>query len=136
MEVAREWKDYEILDMANGEKLERWGFVKGQPPQDVVEDDKYHIARRLYSNPEVKRQFPSLYSFYKNEMALQKAIELYEQGKNDEEDETTTLHKIGGLNSININTPENIIPELDEVLYDKPVNNSNKMMAKFLSLNN
>lgn len=119
-----------------GEKLERWGFVKGQPPQDVVEDDKYHIARRLYSNPEVKRQFPSLYSFYKNEMALQKAIELYEQGKNDEEDETTTLHKIGGLNSININTPENIIPELDEVLYDKPVNNSNKMMAKFLSLNN
>ena len=24
MEVARDWKDYEILDMANGEKLERW----------------------------------------------------------------------------------------------------------------
>ncbi len=27
MEVAREWKDYEILDMANGEKLERWGDI-------------------------------------------------------------------------------------------------------------
>ena len=27
MEVAKNWKDYEILDMANGEKLERWGDV-------------------------------------------------------------------------------------------------------------
>lgn len=24
MEVANNWSDYEILDMANGEKLERW----------------------------------------------------------------------------------------------------------------
>ncbi len=28
MNVANEWKDYEILDMANGEKLERWGNIK------------------------------------------------------------------------------------------------------------
>lgn len=27
MEVAKNWKDYEILDMANGEKLERWGNI-------------------------------------------------------------------------------------------------------------
>lgn len=27
MNIASEWKDYEILDMANGEKLERWGNV-------------------------------------------------------------------------------------------------------------
>ena len=27
MEVANGWSDYEILDMANGEKLERWGNV-------------------------------------------------------------------------------------------------------------
>ena len=25
MNIANEWKDYEIIDMANGEKLERWG---------------------------------------------------------------------------------------------------------------
>lgn len=25
MEIARNWKDYEILDMADGQKLERWG---------------------------------------------------------------------------------------------------------------
>lgn len=27
MEIAKNWKDYEILDMANGEKLERWGDI-------------------------------------------------------------------------------------------------------------
>ena len=27
MNVAKDWKDYEILDMANGEKLERWNHV-------------------------------------------------------------------------------------------------------------
>ena len=27
MELANKWKDYEILDMANGEKLERWGDI-------------------------------------------------------------------------------------------------------------
>ena len=27
MDVARDWKDYEILDMANGEKLEKWKDV-------------------------------------------------------------------------------------------------------------
>ena len=27
MIVAKDWKDYEILDMANGEKLERWGNI-------------------------------------------------------------------------------------------------------------
>ncbi len=27
MKIASNWKDYEILDMANGEKLERWGNV-------------------------------------------------------------------------------------------------------------
>ena len=25
MEIAKNWKDYEIIDMSNGEKLERWG---------------------------------------------------------------------------------------------------------------
>ena len=27
MNIANEWKDYEILDMASGEKLERWGNI-------------------------------------------------------------------------------------------------------------
>ena len=28
MNIANEWKDYEIIDMANGENLERWGNIK------------------------------------------------------------------------------------------------------------
>ena len=28
MNIANEWKDYEIIDMSNGEKLERWGDIK------------------------------------------------------------------------------------------------------------
>ncbi len=27
MEIAKDWKDYEILDMANGEKLEKWSNI-------------------------------------------------------------------------------------------------------------
>ena len=27
MNIANDWKDYEILDMASGEKLERWGNI-------------------------------------------------------------------------------------------------------------
>lgn len=27
MNIAKNWKDYEIIDMANGEKLERWGNI-------------------------------------------------------------------------------------------------------------
>ena len=27
MEVAKNWKDYKIIDMANGEKLEKWGDI-------------------------------------------------------------------------------------------------------------
>lgn len=37
MEVAKEWKDYEILDMANGEKLERWGdVILARPDPQII----------------------------------------------------------------------------------------------------
>lgn len=37
MKVANDWKDYEILDMADGEKLERWGdiFLVRPDPQII-----------------------------------------------------------------------------------------------------
>ena len=41
MRVARDWKDYEILDMANGEKLERWGnYILERPDPQIVWQDK------------------------------------------------------------------------------------------------
>ena len=37
MKIANEWKDYKILDMADGQKLEKWGdVVKGTPKYKYV----------------------------------------------------------------------------------------------------
>lgn len=43
MNIARDWKDYEILDMANGEKLERWGniYLVRPDPQIIWKDKSY-----------------------------------------------------------------------------------------------
>lgn len=41
MNIANEWKDYEILDMANGEKLERWkNIVLVRPDPQIIWKDR------------------------------------------------------------------------------------------------
>ena len=41
MDVAKDWKDYEILDMANGEKLERWGnIILIRPDPQIIWKEK------------------------------------------------------------------------------------------------
>lgn len=41
MIVANDWKDYEILDMANGEKLERWkDVILARPDPQIIWKDK------------------------------------------------------------------------------------------------
>ncbi len=41
MNIANNWKDYEILDMANGEKLERWGnVILIRPDPQIIWKDK------------------------------------------------------------------------------------------------
>lgn len=41
MEVARDWKDYQILDMANGEKLEVWkNITLVRPDPQIIWKDK------------------------------------------------------------------------------------------------
>jgi 23S rRNA (cytosine1962-C5)-methyltransferase len=43
MEVANNWSDYEILDMANGEKLERWkNITLIRPDPQIIWKDKYY----------------------------------------------------------------------------------------------
>lgn len=43
MEVANGWSDYEILDMANGEKLERWGnVILIRPDPQIIWKEKTH----------------------------------------------------------------------------------------------
>ena len=43
MNIANNWKDYEILDMANGEKLERWGnyYLIRPDPQIIWKEKSY-----------------------------------------------------------------------------------------------
>ena len=58
MKLANNWKDYEILDMANGEKLERWNsFVLVRPDPQIIWNEKSYpekwnsaIARYERSN--------------------------------------------------------------------------------------
>ena len=43
MEIANNWKDYEIIDMANGEKLERWNNVfLVRPDPQIIWKEKLH----------------------------------------------------------------------------------------------
>ena len=55
MEIARDWKDYEILDMSNGEKLERWANVilTRPDPQIIWKEktfpEKWKTANARYS---------------------------------------------------------------------------------------
>ena len=41
MNIANDWKDYKILDMADGQKLERWGdVVLSRPDPQIIWKDK------------------------------------------------------------------------------------------------
>ena len=56
MEVAENWKDYEILDMSDGEKLERWGNVIliRPDPQIIWNGKPINVdAEYIRSNPNV-----------------------------------------------------------------------------------
>ena len=80
MKIANEWKDYEILDMANGEKLERWGniYLIRPDPQIIWSEksfkDKWNMANARYirsntggGNWEYKRKLPESWDInYKN----------------------------------------------------------------------
>ncbi len=80
MEIAREWKDYEILDMSNGEKLERWNnIVLIRPdPQIIWKEktypEKWKTANAKYSRSntgggawEYKKKLPAVWQVhYKN----------------------------------------------------------------------
>ena len=80
MKVASSWKDYEILDMANGEKLERWGdFYLIRPDPQIIWDEKqfknkWNLANARYVRSssggghwEYKKRLPDSWTIkYKN----------------------------------------------------------------------
>ena len=56
MKVANNWKDYEILDMANGEKLERWGnIVLIRPDPQIIWKEKQYPKKWEKANARYDR---------------------------------------------------------------------------------
>lgn len=49
-----------------GEKLERYGFKKGELPDDMVEDEEFQKLEELYKNPYIRQHFPSFTVMYEN----------------------------------------------------------------------
>ena len=49
LKVSKDWKDYEILDAGNGEKLERWGDVilRRPEPQCIWEVENYEHWKNI-----------------------------------------------------------------------------------------
>ena len=56
MDVAKDWKDYEILDMANGEKLERWGNITLiRPDPQIIWKEKSFLEKWKNANAKYNR---------------------------------------------------------------------------------
>ena len=56
MNLANKWKDYEILDMANGEKLERWGdIVLIRPDPQIIWKEKTFPEKWKRANAKYNR---------------------------------------------------------------------------------
>lgn len=56
MEVAKDWKDYEILDMANGEKLERWkDVILVRPDPQIIWEQKTFPEKWKNANARYQR---------------------------------------------------------------------------------
>ena len=56
MDVAKNWEDYEILDMANGEKLERWGdIILIRPDPQIIWKEKLKPEKWQNAHARYKR---------------------------------------------------------------------------------
>ena len=80
MIISKDWKDYEILDMANGEKLERWGDIilirpdpqiiwqnKGKPELWKKANAHYHRSKSGGGEWEYIKKVPKAWQIkYKN----------------------------------------------------------------------
>ena len=56
MNIAKNWKDYEVLDMANGEKLERWkDVILVRPDPQIIWKNKSFPNKWKNANAKYKR---------------------------------------------------------------------------------
>lgn len=56
MKIANNWKDYEIIDMSNGEKLEKWGnFTLIRPDPQIIWKEKTYPQEWKKANAKYTR---------------------------------------------------------------------------------
>ena len=80
MIVANDWKDYEIVDMANGEKLERWGnIILNRPDPQIIWEKKdvwnnydgyYHRSNEGGGYWEYKKKLPEYWTVKYNNLTF------------------------------------------------------------------
>ena len=49
--LADKWKDYELIDMGNGEKLERWGDIVLRRPDPQVMLEEFPLKAITIDTP-------------------------------------------------------------------------------------
>lgn len=106
-----------------GKDLHKFGFRRGEIPDDVEEDDEFLKLKVLYENPEIQKAFPSMYQFYLSQKVVREQL-LMEH--NEEVKETYKPTKIGGI----------IDKEVDEAYNVETTQVNSSLMSLFSSLNN
>ena len=78
MDIANKWTDYEIIDMANGEKLEKWGkIVLIRPDPQIIWKEKSFPKEWDKANAIYKRSKTGGGSWeYKTEIPRKLAIKI------------------------------------------------------------
>lgn len=69
MIISNEWKDYEILDMADGEKLEKWGnIILIRPDPQIIWKNKMHpdLWKKANARYHRSKSGGGGWEFYKN----------------------------------------------------------------------
>ena len=88
MRLAEEWKEYKILDMADGQKLERWGdIILSRPDPQIIWKEKsfpekwkkinatYHRSKTGGGSWEFSKKMPKQWQIkYKNRKKRNKSI--------------------------------------------------------------
>lgn len=101
-----------------GTKLERYGFTPNSIPADVAEDDEFEKLQKLYNNPEIKKQFPSMYNFYMS--SIKGKLNTEHAARVDKYVAQSEFHRIGGIRDMikSTNADDDTIIEQDSSTTD------------------
>ena len=120
-----------------GEKLERYGFKKGELPEDIVISDDFMKLRELYNNLYIKQNFPTMVALYENEMKAKL--------EKEHQEEVAKIHRSVIKNDIGSikKSLERHDPDYHEVMGNGVVGNSgvneewkSNIVSKWKMLNN